>query len=136
MGDNDGIGIIDDEISFPRQYALLEFTDEVTIVTTYWLDLFVRADEQSAEVGFGESNLGDSDSYIAYAPDGVNYGFGAFATSLTGTGFIFYVGETNDGNANPDAALAALEIAPVPLPAGILLLGGALAGLGIARRRK
>ena len=40
-GQNDGIGIGDDEISFPRQYATLTFKEEVTIITTYWLDLFI-----------------------------------------------------------------------------------------------
>lgn len=154
VGDNDGIGIGDDEISFPRQYATLEFEEEVTITSVYWLDLFisevsnelpllvafddtpVRQEREIGFIGLGEGIGTAEDSFVAQVLDGQDFGYGKFATEVTGKVFSFWVNDTNDGQGNPDAALAAVEIAPIPLPAGIFLLGGALAGLGLARRRK
>jgi hypothetical protein len=55
---------------------------------------------------------------------------------LIGDTFTFWADNTNDDVADPDVALAALRIAPVPLPASALLLLGAVGGLAAVRRKK
>jgi hypothetical protein len=44
--------------------------------------------------------------------------------------FTFTAENSNDLEGDPDFALAGLEIAPIPLPAGTLPLGTAILGLG------
>lgn len=143
-GDNDGVGIRDDEITAPRQYAQLAFTQDgkardVTITGVYWLDLFFKSDKSSFEtgnIGLGSGIGTAEDSFVAQQKDSKPFGYGAFKTGVTGSVFSFWVDETNDSFGSPDAALAGVSIAPIPLPAGVFLLGGALAGLGVARRRR
>ena len=43
---------------------------------------------------------------------------------------------TNDKRANPDLAVAAISVAPVPLPAAGWLFVSALAGMGVLSRRR
>ena len=55
---------------------------------------------------------------------------------ITGTQFTFTIGDSNDGVGLADGALAGVNVAAVPLPAGMLLLGTALGGFSFARRRQ
>ena len=138
----DGLGISDDEVAFPNQSVIVDFGQSVEISSLYFLDLFgtnpggpaTRTDE-----GVVVSNgRGDSTTFKAQTlnQDGT-VGFGSFGDlSITGSRFTFTPTAGNDAFARPDFALAGIEAAAVPLPAGILLLGGALGGLGFARRRK
>lgn len=148
-GQVDGLGVgpslnSNDEITFPLESITVSFDRAVTISRLYFLDLFgVRpgvARDEDDESAIVTTNTGQSAQFFAQTlnQDGT-VGFGDFMTSLTGTSFTFEAGEDNDAFAFPDFALAGLdatEVAPIPLPAGILLLGGALGGLGLARRKK
>ena len=139
LGQNDGIGLGDDEIG-GREYVTVTFDRTVRISGLYFLDLFrsqsgdaetaaVYAGTPPAEGGF----LGLFSGTEIYASNG--NGYGAFDVNLTGTVFSFDVGTGNDGVGIGDFSLAGLEVVPVPLPAGALLLGTALLGFGLRRRR-
>ena len=139
-GQNDGIGIIDDEISSGKkgsETANLTFSQSVTVVGLYFLDLF-RANKGSVyEQAAVSVDGGPAILFKALVPFSNGIGYAAYTgLSLTGTSFVFSeLGNDNVGVG--DYALAGVEIAPIPLPAGILLLGGALLGLGaLGRRRK
>lgn len=140
----DGLGIRDDEVTFPRESLTLTFSRAVTISSIFALDLF-------GDIPFTVDGAGDLETDEGFTVNGGDpflaqvlnsddtIGFGSFSgLSFTGTTFTFAAISTNDRFAAPDFALAGLEfeVAPVPLPAGILLLGGALGGLGLARRKK
>ena len=136
-GDNDGIGIDGDELTFPKQMLTLTFNNTVKISTLYFLDLFLTGDHSSGEIALVSVDGGADSSFLATETAGVDaFGFGEFATGLTGKSFTFAVGRTNDGVGRADYALAGVDVATIPLPAGLLLLGTALGGLGIARRRR
>jgi hypothetical protein len=143
VGDNDGVGVIDDEITFGKESVTLTFDREVRLTAAYFLDLFIAADKSTKEIA--NITVGDivglSDaSLVATAELGVpgkKIGYGELlGVNLRGSQFTFWASETNDMEGRPDFALAAVEISPVPLPAGALLLLTGLAGLGIARRRR
>lgn len=133
-GDNDGVGITDDEVTFPNESIRLVFSSAVNLNLAYFLDLF-----SPEQVHIASNNGGTAlvTSSILFNPMVDNGGFvTSDALTLTGTTFTFTGDNLNDPTAAPDFALAGLQVAAVPLPAGILLLGGALGALGFARRRK
>lgn len=132
--ENDGVGIGNDEVTQGTQSLTLTFSEEVTMTSALYLDLFAIADHESAIISVGSAPGAVADETFATAGS-----VGGFATtgslSLTGTSFTFFAGSGFD-DGDGDFALAGVNIAPVPLPAGILLMGTALGGLGLARRRK
>lgn len=136
--DNDGIGIIDDEISNPdgvSQSVTVTFSDEVLLVGFAGFDLYADGPGEALIVnGTGMAYGGELS-----ADGGNGWGYSG-SLNLVGSSFTFTVDVNNDLAGVADGALAALDIvyemAPVPLPAGILLLGGALGGLAMTRRRK
>ena len=139
-GENDGLGIGDDEITTPDQFVTITF-DKVVELTRVWvLDFFTAVDGSDAEEVDVFAGLGDSGtpitSFTASTPAGIGPGIGAFSTSFFGTTFTFAPNGANDGEGFADFALAGIEFSEIPLPAGVLLLAGALGGLGLMRRRK
>lgn len=135
-GITDGLGIVDDEVTFSKEMFDLTFDQEVTVLGLFFLDLFEANDGSSEEIAMVSVDGGAPLSFGALVPFSDGVGFGSFDTSLTGTTFSFSVMGPNDNVASPDYALAGLDLAPIPLPAGAFLLGGALLGLGALRRRK
>lgn len=141
LGTVDGVGITDDEVS-ANQSVTLSFDKRVEISALYFLDLFIgRGPDAGREGVIVTSNSGQSqqfDAQVVLANSGpTSIGFGSFqGLTLTGTNFTFTPTEGNDAIGVADFALAGLEAAVVPLPAGVLLLAGALGGLGFAGRRK
>ncbi len=134
----DGVGVGDDELSNSAsgmQELVLSFSAPVEVTGIAFLDLFIDSSRPAGESGMVTAN-GSTQSIAAQSAVGVNGGFAElFATFVTDQ-LVFSVDTSNDGIGVADGSLAAVYLAPVPLPAGGLLLLGALGGLGIARRRK
>jgi hypothetical protein len=129
-GENDGIGIDDDEITFAAESFTLKFSNSVEVSAIYLLDFF---EPEKAELSINGGTPITQSSTVPLI-DGV--GFTAFeGLSFVGHTFTFTVGEPNEVG-KPDYSLAGFEASVVPLPAGVLLLGGALGALGFASRRK
>lgn len=140
-GDNDGVGVITDEITFGTDYVTITFAEEVTLIGAYFLDLYNKTTTREVaniSVGGSVGNVDATLSGYSVKNGGVGEsGYGELlGLSLRGTQFTFFAGDTNDDFGTPDFALAGLDIAPVPLPAGMLLLPTAIGGLMVARRRK
>jgi len=140
----DGIGIDNDEASRfeeGREVLRMVFDQAVYITGLHFLDVFgdesvrVKADSLGGTLTvLSESAAGDN-SLGGYAYSGDKAGEeGAWIKVLR-----FIPGFENDsdgGTGEPDFALAGVDVAAVPLPAGGVLLLTALGGLAIARRRK
>ncbi len=137
--DNDGIGVQNDEITFETEYVDVVFGRKVNLTHAYFLDLFVDPNDTTSRERAFISVDGTAPIFFQdgnQAKVGNNAGFADRIGSLTGTSFRFTAGSTNDGIGRPDYALAALEIAPVPVPAAGLLLLGGMGALGALKRRK
>lgn len=142
-GDGDGLGIDDDEVTNggSGESILITFDKKVKVTALAFLDLFLRSAEDSnpekayVSVDGGTPTAFIGQSVVGTAPD-YGTGFAEYATMFSGTSFLFTAGSGNDGYGKGDFALAALEVQAVPLPASVLLLAGAMGGLGAIRRRK
>ena len=144
-GTVDGLGVGDDEITFGNQSVTVTFASAVNVVSLYFLDLFGTNPGGAAEATDEMVNVSvDGGEGVVFSAQTLNQdgtvGLGAFTgLMLSGTSFTFTAMEPNDAFGSPDFALAGIEfsdIAPIPLPAGGLLLAGALGGLGFAARRR
>ena len=142
--DGDGVGVSNDEITI-GQFVTLTFSKAVKITGIHVLDLFWG--EHQGEIGFEIAKVsGDliasltADQRKEVAPK-TGYRFGSVdSNGFTVSSLTFRASATNlfGDDGVRDYALAAVdyEVAPIPLPAGGLLLLTALGGLAAARRRK
>ena len=140
VGDNDGIGIKNDEITFPGEYVVVTFSKPVTITAAYFLDLFFKergatiSDTEEAKITIGTVPGVVAASLLAQTSNQIGYG-ALTGLKLKGSTFTFFAGPGEDDNSG-DYALAALDVAAIPLPAGALLIGTAFGAFGLMRRRK
>lgn len=148
--DTDGFGIRDDEIAtIPggavQSITLSFFKDgeafEANILGFAFLDLFKLegdAGESAILTVDAGSSAGDTETLMFNPANGVPNGGYAEITGLNlfASQITFTAGAINDNRGVADGALAALQIAAVPLPAGGLLLLTALGGVAALRRRR
>ena len=153
---SDGLGIGDDEVTAidltvtpPIQSATLTFNRKVRIVGLHFLDLFTDKPQESGDVTREQANVyvdgayvpGDTSTFTTFQAMNSfqeNGGYAFYATNIlahqTAT-FFASAFPNNDGVGRPDFALAGVAVSPIPLPASALLFMGALAGLGLLRRK-
>jgi hypothetical protein len=143
LGQNDGLGVKDDEISNPPPQSItITFSSTKRLSAVYFLDLF--ASSGGGEVEEGRVILGTERAAAGFASvsgtEVVGTGLPGLAEltglNLVGKSFTFWVARTNDATGTADGALAGIDVAPVPLPASALLLLGAFGGMAAMRRRK
>lgn len=132
----DGLGIGDDEITNPAQALTVMFSGAgLRVIGLAFLDLFIADDASEKEVAIVEFSDGTTETFDAVSKGNGGFAFyslpGKLVTSLTVT-----ADSTNDNRANPDLALAAIQVAPVPLPAAGWMFVSALAGMGLLSRRR
>ncbi len=144
---SDGHGVGNSEIGrgpFVTQSITVTFEKAVRVVGFAVIDLFRRTaggdkGEQAIMTGSNGQivNLFASQGGLSTDPGVAGYAeTKAFPSFLT-TSLTFTVGTTNDRSGVPDAALAAIEIAAVPVPAaGLVLLSGVSGLLAFGKRRR
>lgn len=146
---NDGAGIDDDEISYGinvSEVLYVTTSKAIRITDVYLLDLFFdpRPGATSQETALVDIGDDGTDFTIPAAEPRFAFNNGFRAEPLIGAPwaslFAFRTADTNDDAGVPDYALAGLvfevEMAPIPLPATLPLLGGAAMALALATRRK
>ena len=153
--DNDGVGVQDggdndDEISGidpdatpPDQSITVEFSAPVNVLDIHFLDLFFlpgddpEPEDQERAIIYANGDRGNEVSFIAVEGFATDGGYGFFANpfgNLNISSLTFTADFGNDGQGDPDYALAAISVSQIPLPAaGWLLLAG-IGGLGAFRR--
>ncbi|RBO53175.1 hypothetical protein DSD19_10520 [Rhodovulum sp. BSW8] len=108
-----------------------EVTNKDALGTSYSVDVEAGAlDFSFASLASGGTLASNDGTFVQTA---------ALAFSKIYNGNTVYAYFDDSGAADDrdfDDMVVKIEIAPIPLPAGVLLLGTALGGLGLARRRK
>jgi hypothetical protein len=134
--DGDGLGVRDDEITSPGQSITVLFSGAGLNVAGFaFLDLFIADDASEREVADVEFDDGTVMSFDAQSKGNGGFAYYAIAPKRT-TSLTFTAESTNDKRADPDYALAAIEVAPIPLPAAGWMFISALAGMGFLSRRR
>lgn len=143
LGQNDGLGVRDDEITNPPPQSItITFNSNKRLTAVYFLDLFAgvgSAEVEQGRVVIGTERVGTGfESVNGTQVVGTNDPGLAELTGLNliSDSFTFWVARTNDAVGKADGALAGIDVAPVPLPASSLMLLAALGGMGAMRRRK
>lgn len=136
-GNNSGIGVGGLEVD-EKEFLTIVFNQVVKLtgfsaLLTYALgsNIEVVNVSQGASIGtvLGTATGTQPAASVGYAASG--------ALELVGDTFTFFIDKANnDGRGLADFSLASISLETVPLPAGFLLMGTALGGLGFAARRK
>ena len=133
-GENDGIGVKNDEITYPTQWVKVTFSEKVSLLNAYFLDVFFGKESESGAVSVNGPYTGPDGEVFANVPTSEGVGYAVISGPISGTEFSFFAGSGVDDK-TADVALAAIEVAAVPLPASALLLLSAVGGMGVARRK-
>ncbi len=130
--DNDGIGIGDDEITVGDEEVTVTFSQTVSVLGFYFLDLFKSqntTDEEVALVYNNGSLVGTFNADLQFQQQG-GYRYAASPMQILADTLVFKADIGNDSVGKADYALAAIDVQPIPVPAALPLFGTALAGIG------
>lgn len=140
---SEGLGIGDDEISFPNQSITVSFSGQGVLFKGFHFGkLFADTNDDEAEIAVVTFNTGESFEFAgtipfqSTTPRLTGYQFFALPTPVRATSVTFSASDQNDGVGAPDYALLGIDVAPVPVPAPFALLAAAMGGLGVLSRRR